>query len=610
MIVRPSGANSPFVRRIASAGRTLALAAGVTTLVSFVLGNGTAAASTAADGAVAPLPLPPGAVVVGPVYRRDGSFVASIATGADANAYAYGTPPTLSFVDDAPAAAVRTTEATQYVRFYTDGVTRPVGGFVAGSNVVRGLTPAQVKDVLALPFLPDSYTLVTVPSGTCILVAQGASILGTFPANPPAIPAPGPWGRGGVAQALLIGTSGSANCADPQYLPAENYRNPQPMGGFALAYVPRAGAGNPGAVARALDHATFPTPFTDIDGVYDRLDLLNVGDPRPLRAALSQLGGEGYANLGTLPVVAGRSLLRVVADRARAAGARGGLFSGSSDRSHGDGVWLGGFGGPGHLGGNDDGYGVDFDVGGVALGVDIRASAEWTAGAVVSFSRGTLSTVGLADSGHSELGALVFDATFDPGTWRVHGAAGYGRSSARMDRAIAFPGQQRRAASESAGDVFLAALEFDAPLALGPSDVLTPAIGVQAVVAGAMAFDETGAGAIDLKGRVDRPRSVRSLAGAQWNHRRSEDGTVFDLSGRLAWTHELADVLRRSDATLRGLADASFTVRSAAAPRDAAVLGLGLAAASGRGSGFLRYEGTVANGAATHTFAAGLGLRF
>ena len=610
MIARPSGANSPFVRRIASAGRTLALAAGVTTLVSFVLGNGTAAASTAADGAVAPLPLPPGAVVVGPVYRRDGSFVASIATGADANAYAYGTPPTLSFVDDAPAAAVRTTEATQYVRFYTDGVTRPVGGFVAGSNVVRGLTPAQVKDALALPFLPDSYTLVTVPSGTCILVAQGASILGTFPANPPAIPAPGPWGRGGVAQALLIGTSGSANCADPQYLPAENYRNPQPMGGFALAYVPRAGAGNPGAVARALDHATFPTPFTDIDGVYDRLDLLNVGDPRPLRAALSQLGGEGYANLGTLPVVAGRSLLRVVADRARAAGARGGLFSGSSDRSHSDGVWLDGFGGPGHLGGNDDGYGVDFDVGGVALGVDIRASAEWTAGAVVSFSRGTLSTVGLADSGHSELGALVFDATFDPGTWRVHGAAGYGRSSARMDRAIAFPGQQRRAASESAGDVFLAALEFDAPLALGPSDVLTPAIGVQAVVAGAMAFDETGAGAIDLKGRVDRTRSVRSLAGAQWNHRRSEDGTVFDLSGRLAWTHELADVLRRSDATLRGLADASFTVRSAAAPRDAAVLGLGLAAASGRGSGFLRYEGTVANGAATHTFAAGLGLRF
>ncbi len=588
----------------------LAHAAGVAALLVLALGNGTAAGSAAADGAVAPLPLPPGVVVVGAVYRRDGSFIASIVTGADANAYAYGTPPTLSFVDDAPAAAVRTTEPTQYVRFYTDGVTRPVGGFVAGSNVVRGLTPAQVKDVLALPFLPDSYTVVTIPAGTCILVAQGAAILGNFPANPPAIPAPGPWGRGGVAQALLIGTSGSANCADPQYLAAENYRNPQPMGGLALAYVPRAGGGNPGVVARALDHATFPAPFTDMDGVYNSLDLLNVGDPGPLRAALSRLGGEGYANLGTLPVTTARTLLRVVADRAREAGARGGLFAGSSDRSHGDGVWLDGFGGPGHLGGNDDGYGVDFEVGGVALGVDLRASAEWTVGAVVSFSRGTMSTVGLADSGRSELGALVFDATFDPGTWRVHGAAGYGRTRARMDRAIDFPGQQRRTASDTTGDVFLAALEFDSPLALGPSDVLIPAIGVQAVVAGAMAFDETGAGAVDLKGRVDRTRSVRSLAGAQWNHRRSEGGTAFDLSGRLAWTHEFADVLHRSEATFRGLADAPFTVRSAAAPRDAAVVGLGLAATSGRVSGFVRYDGTIANGASTHTFAAGLGLRF
>ena len=127
------------------------------------------------------------------------------------------------------------------------------------------------------------------------------------------------------------------------------------MGGLALAYVPRAGGGNPGVVARALDHATFPAPFTDMDGVYNSLDLLNVGDPGPLRAALSRLGGEGYANLGTLPVTTARTLLRVVADRAREAGARGGLFAGSSDRSHGDGVWLDGFGGPGHLGGNDDG---------------------------------------------------------------------------------------------------------------------------------------------------------------------------------------------------------------------------------------------------------------
>jgi uncharacterized protein with beta-barrel porin domain len=45
-------------------------------------------------------------------------------------------------------------------------------------------------------------------------------------------------------------------------------------------------------------------------------------------------------------------------------------------------------------------------------------------------------------------------------------------------------------------------------------------------------------------------------------------------------------------------------------PRDAAVLGLGVAVATGRVGGFLRYEGSGASGASSHRFGAGLALRF
>src|SRR6267378_5644060 len=127
--------------------------------------------------------LPNGEVVNGPVFRRNGTSVAAITTGADANAYILSVPPTLSFVDSAPAAVVRTSVASLYVRAYTAGVTNPVGGFIAPSNAIRGLTTQQVRDVLALPFLPDSLTFVQVPAGTCVLYGQAAPILGNFPAS-------------------------------------------------------------------------------------------------------------------------------------------------------------------------------------------------------------------------------------------------------------------------------------------------------------------------------------------------------------------------------------------------------------------------------------------
>ena len=82
---------------------------------------------------------------------------------------------------------------------------------------------------------------MTVPVGTCVLVAKGAAIEG--------------WGKGGTAQAYAAGTPSGPHCEGLQFLAEENYINQQAIGKYALLYGPQAGRGNAGAVAAALDQA-------------------------------------------------------------------------------------------------------------------------------------------------------------------------------------------------------------------------------------------------------------------------------------------------------------------------------------------------------------------
>ena len=47
------------------------------------------------------LPLPPGEIISGPVFRSDGTFVPEIDTGTNANTYIFSVPPTESFAPSA-----------------------------------------------------------------------------------------------------------------------------------------------------------------------------------------------------------------------------------------------------------------------------------------------------------------------------------------------------------------------------------------------------------------------------------------------------------------------------------------------------------------------------
>jgi len=561
------------------------------------------------------LPLPPGDVVSGLVYRRDGTSVPLVRTGADANAYIFSTAPTQSFQNSAAAAVVRTTADTQYIRVYTEGTTRPVGGFIAGSDVVRGMTAAEIKDKLALPYLPDSLTIVRVPAGTCILTGTGAPILGNFPANPPSIPVGGPWGSGGTPQSLLIGTSNDPNCANPQFLPSDAYTNRQLIGGKALAYAPRAGGGNAGAIGRALDRATPPALFGDMDHVYNSLDLLNYGDSDPLQSALQQLSGEVYADLPSVEIEGARAFLGVLRQQvgqSRPGGAA--MASGPAAAGQGEpgrpNAWIAGLGSFGRQSGDGDRHDLDFDVLGVAVGFNHRLEDGLAIGGALAFSSSSFNTRKLSGDGDLSTVSLGLYASYAPAAWYVDGALGYAHGWGTVSRAIAFPGIDRFAAADTDSNLFLSGVETGYRLALGGSTDLTPFAGIQAIVVSQDEITESGAGAVDLRIGGRTVTSAQGMLGAELAHRLEIGlGAPLGLSLRAAWSHDLADTERSFDGRFEG-SDAEFTVEGAEAPRDMAKVGIGISLAAQAATLFLRYDGSFADGYRSQAATGGLRVSF
>lgn len=586
--------------------------------------------------------VPNGEVVTGPVYRRDGTFVSSIATGVDANTYIFSTPPTLSFVSNAPAVVVRTAVPSQYVRFYTAGVNDAVGSFIAPSNAVRGLTSEQVRNVLALPWLPDSTTLVKVPAGTCVLYGQIAPILGNFPANPPSIPAPGPWGRGGALQGYLIGPSSDPNCQNATFVLAQDYVNQQSINGFALAYRPNAGVGNTYAVAAALDVGAFPAQFSDMDTIYNSLDLLNYGSPEALQMALKQLDGESYADYGYLRMAAPRLFLDVmhrqmqgVRNRkpttASALSAEAPLSltephqppmdriseikhpfaSTGVRRTESGGVWFAPYGSFGVLYGDARTHSTTYALQGFAAGGDLRFAEDFVVGSALSYSSTSFSTSIVNASGTNQAFSAAVYASFAPHPWYVEAALGYAYNWASMSRTIAFPGVLRRAQGNPIANQFLGSVESGVAVPLNPRLAVTPFGRLDVTSAAQNGFSESGAGAAGLNAAPQTTTGVRSIIGVQLAGT-TAIGEALHLwvAARAGWAHDYADLSGTLTANFLGKPDTSFTVVGPTPDRNAARLGVSATLTMGAGQGFLNYDADLSQSYAAHAVTLGLKVAF
>ena len=135
---------------------------------------------------------------------------------------------------------------------------------------------------------------MTLPVGTCVLVAKGAADEGwarwhgaglrRWDAKRPKLRWVAVPSRGGLHQ-----STGHREICSPLWTAGRRRQC--------------------GAVAAALDQGPYALPFTDIDLIYKKLDLLNFGDPEPLREVLVQLDGEIYADVSSIVIGASQLYL-------------------------------------------------------------------------------------------------------------------------------------------------------------------------------------------------------------------------------------------------------------------------------------------------------------
>ena len=465
------------------------------------------------------------------------------------------------------------------------------GAFLVGSNEVRGLTPAQILNLLALPNMPDMLTLVQVPAGSCLLIGPAGPLFGR---------------DGGAVQEFLIGKSGGGAGCGPVPSYTGTFFNGQPIGAFALAYVPRAGGGNDGAVAYALDHATPPALFTDMDSIYNALDVLNFGDSGPLRAALAQLDGEVYADVPSVAIGVGKMFLDVLHDQTQLARGYADPAGGGAWRT-----WMSGFGGGGSLSGNGDAHNINFGGGGVSMGADRHFGPAILAGVAAAYLQSGFDTNGISGNGNLNSLAVASYAGYTAGRWYADGALGYSYNSAGVTRGIDFPGVSRVAFGNLTDNAFLSRAEAGYRIRLDDRTAATPFASFQGIVAGQNGFTEDGAGAAGLNVKGVTDASALSILGGEVSYDLPIGLAVpLGISARAGWAHDFADVSRGIAANLQGTPDAGFTVNGARWPRDAAAAGVRFGLKSQQTDLFIRYDGLLAEGASINSATAGLRIAF
>lgn len=199
----------------------------------------------------------------------------TVETAATVNARLGGNPPFDTATD---VTTIQTTTAQYFVRFYnpTDPAnpSSAVGSWIMRAAAVRGLTPAQVRDLFALPAMPTNMTMVLVPAGYQMYTGIAGAIAG--------------WGAGGGQQSKLIG---------PPWIDSANYFNQQSIMSCILCYRLLAPSGNTNRIATYLD-ARIPAAYSDLENVYLNLDKLYMTDlAGSFRNALDQVGPARFGHL-------------------------------------------------------------------------------------------------------------------------------------------------------------------------------------------------------------------------------------------------------------------------------------------------------------------------
>ncbi len=273
-------------------------------------------------------------------------------------------------------------------------------------------------------------------------------------------------------------------------------------------------------------------------------------------------------------------------------------------------LWGSALGATGSVSGNGNAATVTYNAGGVATGFDYRVDPRFLVGLGIGFSSGNQWLSGFSGRGTSNSYQATLYASFVQSAFYLDGQAGYGFNDNQMTRMIAIPGlQPRTAMGRTSANQFVGQIETGYRIGIyeRAAAALTPFARLQGVNNSQAAFNETGAGSLNLNVAQQTVNSLRSTLGAELSG--SVDAGWRDrlaLQLRLGWTHEYANVSRPVTASFAGAPGAAFTVFGAAPQRDAASIGLAASTAiAERTSLYFRYDGEVGTGTDNHAFNAG-----
>jgi len=415
----------------------------------------------------------------------------------------------------------------------------------------------------------------------------------------------------------VTGTYASVASSLPFLLPSLSYGTNKvflslQIGGFAAA----AQTPTQATIGAVLD-ATVATATGNYATVLGALSTLSAAEGQ---AVMTSISGQNYAGFSTAGVLTAQLFMSNFA--AQAGGGSGGtnrvalaqacdIACDGAPPSGDWGAWGGPIGGLGTIGINAPVGGLTYNLAGFAAGLDRKVTPNLLFGVTAGYTSGTDWVSGFQGSGTSNTVQTGLYGVYSQGPAYLDALVGYAYSSNQMSRPLQIPGLAPMTAQGRTGaNQFFGQLETGYRVEVGGTGqaFVTPFARLQGSTSTQNAFNEWGAGSLDLSVAAQTTNSVRSVLGAQLGW--AMDMGWLDklaLKVSLGWGHEYADTDRPVTASFAGAPAASFTTYGIAPQRDGAVVGFAANTAIAKAASiYVRYEGNLTGQDSSHALSAGV----
>jgi autotransporter-associated beta strand protein len=506
---------------------------------------------------------------------------------------------------------------TANTRINIDGILQIPGGpgtydklIVTGANHTFAENGVLTPVLSGIPGGNNNYTPQQGDSFVFLMAVNGASVTGSFT---------------GVKQPFGLKTNTRLDVVDPPGMIAIDV-TPLTFDGLAVAQSTNA---NEQAIASALDRARPAaglTMYGRTETIFDALYAETVsGDV----TALAALSGQGQAAAPGAILDAFAGLSGAIADRQELllsgfgevqasltpsivfsyAGAGPVVAARSvatapypTEAPPGDSPWTTwgqGYGRAAHVGEANGIPGATASSGAFVIGADRSFSNDLVGGGAVGYTRTALSSADTSATADTYAGALY--ATWAPGRLVFDGRLAAGPTTGGSSRAIAFPGEAITAAGSLNGWGGLAAGDAGYLFEFAGAS-LKPFVGLTGQSFNRRAFTETTDFGLSFPSQTFN--RLTSEVGVWATTLLHADLTTYMLQLKLSWTDDFAS---QGLTTQAALLDQPFMIAAANPGRDAAVIGVNLAAWQTENVAlFARYTGEFRNNANSQQGAVGL----